>query len=117
MRQTSVAESDRTADREYVAKLEGRGPEPCPVCGQAGAQEWLQGPDRFHGRQEKYTLVRCPACSLVWLSHPPKPAEMYLHYTDAYHKLISGAGQNSPVRWRERKAALAPYKQSGALLD
>jgi SAM-dependent methyltransferase len=42
---------------------------------------------------------------------------MHLHYTDAYHQLISAAGENSPVRWKARKAALAPYKQSGALLD
>ena len=32
-------------------------------------------------------------------------------------KLISAAGQNSPERWRDRNAALAPYKQFGALLD
>jgi hypothetical protein len=35
-------------------------PESCPICGQAGAQEWLRGPDRLHGRQEKYALVCCP---------------------------------------------------------
>jgi 2-polyprenyl-3-methyl-5-hydroxy-6-metoxy-1,4-benzoquinol methylase len=54
---------------------------------------------------------------LVWLSNPPKPLEMHRHYTEAYHKLISSAGQNSPHRWRARKAALAPHKRSGALLD
>ena len=42
---------------------------------------------------------------------------MHLHYTDAYHKLISAAGENSPHRWRDRKATLTQYKQSGALLD
>jgi SAM-dependent methyltransferase len=42
---------------------------------------------------------------------------MHQHYTDAYHKLISAAGENSPVRWKARKAALTPYKQSGVLLD
>jgi len=82
-----------------------------------GAQEWLSGPDRLHGRQEKYALVRCPVCSLVWLSDPPKPSEMHLHYTDAYHKLISAAGDNPYQRWTERKADLAKYKQSGTLLD
>ncbi len=89
----------------------------CPVCGRAGAQEWLQAPDRLHGRHEQYTLVRCPVCSLVWLSHPPRPEEMHLHYTGAYHQLISAGGQNSPHRWRDRKATLTQYKQSGALLD
>lgn len=91
--------------------------EVCPVCGNAGAREWLHAPDRFHGRKERYTLLRCPACSIVWLSHPPAPEEMHKHYTDAYDRLISASGENSPGRWRDRNAALAPYKQSGALLD
>jgi SAM-dependent methyltransferase len=42
---------------------------------------------------------------------------MHLHYTDAYHKLISAAGQNSPARWEFRKETVAQYKHSGALLD
>ena len=107
----------RLADRQDRVRPRNHDPEPCPDLRASGAQEWLRGPDRFHGRQEKYTLVRCPACSLVWLSNPPKPSEMHLHYTDAYDKLISAAGENSPVRWRTRKEALAQHKQSGALLD
>jgi 2-polyprenyl-3-methyl-5-hydroxy-6-metoxy-1,4-benzoquinol methylase len=106
-----VAEPDRFGDRRDEM------PEACPICGHAEPQKWLRGPDRFHGRKEKYALVRCAACSLVWLSDPPKPEEMHLHYTDAYHKLISAAGENSPYRWRDRKAALAPHKRSGSLLD
>jgi SAM-dependent methyltransferase len=42
---------------------------------------------------------------------------MHLHYTDAYDKLISAAGEGSPARWRDRNATLAIHKQSGALLD
>lgn len=91
--------------------------EACPVCGQTGAREWLHAPDRFHGRTHHYTLARCPACSLVWLSDPPKPVDMHVHYTDAYHRLISTAGQNSPSRWDSRKEVLAQYKHSGAILD
>ncbi len=92
-------------------------PEPCPVCGQGGAKEWLRAPDRFHGRQQNYILVRCAGCSLVWISDPPISAEMHLHYTDAYHKLISAAGEHSPARWGFRKEAIAQHMQSGALLD
>jgi len=117
MRVTHVPEPNSVADRQDGAKPKNHGPQACPVCGHVRAQDWLRGPDRFHGREEKYTLVRCPACSLVWLSHPPKPAEMHLHYTDAYHKLISAAGENSPTRWKDRKAALTQCKKSGALLD
>ncbi|MGA2983110.1 MAG: class I SAM-dependent methyltransferase [Terriglobia bacterium] len=39
------------------------------------------------------------------------------HYTDAYHRLISGAGETSTNRWQDRRSALIEYKQSGALLD
>jgi SAM-dependent methyltransferase len=117
MRPASVAEAKWIAVREDGPKSKNLAPEPCPICGQVGAQEWLRGPDRLHGRQEEYALVRCQACSLVWLSNPPKPSEMHLHYTDAYHKLISAGGENSPERWKDRKAVLTQYKQSGTLLD
>jgi SAM-dependent methyltransferase len=42
---------------------------------------------------------------------------MHHHYTDAYHRLISEAGENSPRRWRDRIETLSRYKQRGALLD
>ena len=93
-----------------VATLETAAADPaedsCPICGHAGAALWLRAPDRFHGREVEYTLLRCPSCSLVWLTNPPKPEEMGEHYTEAYDRLISAAGQNSPFRWADRKAAL-----------
>jgi SAM-dependent methyltransferase len=110
-------EQERVGDREDRSSARSYGPEPCAVCGQGDAQEILRAPDRLHGRQEKYTLIRCPDCSLVWLSHPPKPEEMYLHYTDAYHKLISAAGENSARRWRDRLQTVRQHKQSGTMLD
>ena len=117
---TSVASiPEPGSDRGYkeVAWPGSPSAEPCPICGRRDAQVWLRAPDRLHGRQERYTLLRCPGCSLVWLTSPPQPSEMDLHYTDAYHKLISAGGQNSPERWRARKATLTQYKRSGALLD
>jgi SAM-dependent methyltransferase len=108
---------DADAGQDKGAGPGSHGPEPCPICRRADAQVWLRAPDRLHGRQETYTLVRCPGCSLVWLSHPPKPEEMHLHYTDAYHRIISAGGENSPSRWGFRREAIRPYKQSGTLLD
>ena len=92
-------------------------PQLCPVCGQTGAREWLRAPDRLHGRDEQYMLMRCTECAIVWLHDPPSPGQMHLHYTDAYHKIISAGGDNSPHRWHDRKATLAQHKQSGTLLD
>lgn len=109
-----------TAEQAEATTLASRapdGPNLCPACDSTSAREWLRAPDRFHGRKEEYTLLRCSNCSLVWLSRPPKPAEMHAHYTEAYDRLISGAGDNSPLRWGFREKALAPYKTSGALLD
>jgi SAM-dependent methyltransferase len=113
----SVVERVASPGRENVARPDEQNPGACQVCGSRGAREWLQAPDRFHGRRESYALVRCPACSLVWLSNPPQPEDMGGHYTCEYHKLISAAGETSPGRWRDRRAALAPYKRSGSLLD
>ena len=114
----SVSRQGSGANRHDVAFCDDPRPEPCAVCGQSGVREWLRSPDRLHGREVPYTLVRCPGCSLVSLHHPPKPDEMHLHYTDAYHKLISGAGGPNPARrWRDRKATVETYKQSGNLLD
>ena len=113
----SISNADQATRLRETAGLDSHGIEPCPVCGHAGAQEWLQAPDRFHGRRQLYTLVRCSTCALVWLSHPPRREEMGEHYTDAYHRLISGAGANTLYRWRDRRAALIQYKQDGSLLD
>ena len=114
----STASLDPVSVAERTSGSDSHTPEPCPVCGQEGARVCLRAPDRFHGRSETYALVRCPKCSLVWLSHPPKPEEMHLHYTDAYHRLISASGQNSPdARWGFRKVAIEQYKKSGAILD
>ena len=114
---TPAAKSGPDRDVNRVTQPSSPNAEPCPVCGRLEAYRWLAAPDRFHGRREIYTLLRCPACSLVWLSHPPQPDEMYQHYTEAYDRLISAAGEGSPQRWRDRNAALATHKQSGALLD
>lgn len=103
--------------REDSKEERDDGSEPCPLCGRAGPRQWLRAPDRLHGRGVHYRLVRCPDCSLAWLADPPKPEEMYLHYTEAYHNLISVGGDTAPHRWRARKATITRYKQQGALLD
>lgn len=112
-----IPELQTPDDRTNAVSAGGDGAGQCPVCGTTGSQQWLRAPDRLHGRHQQYTLLRCPGCSAVWLDHPPNAQEMHLHYTNAYDRLISAGGQNAPRRWRDRKATLTRYKQSGALLD
>ena len=112
-----VPELNQVQDGKQVAGTGVNAAEPCPLCGQECVREWLRAPDRFHGRRDQYVLLRCSACTVAWLSRPPKPYEMHMHYTEAYDKLISAAGANSPKRWKDRRATLELYKQSGSLLD
>jgi 2-polyprenyl-3-methyl-5-hydroxy-6-metoxy-1,4-benzoquinol methylase len=77
----------------------------------------LRGPDRFHGRTELYTLLRCPNCSLVWIDSPPPPAEMGRHYGPDYDRSISSTGEATLERWRGRCATIAKYQQGGRILD
>jgi 2-polyprenyl-3-methyl-5-hydroxy-6-metoxy-1,4-benzoquinol methylase len=79
--------------------------------------DYLQAPDRFHGREVPFQLVICSKCSLVWIADPPKPEEMALHYSQEYDRSIAAAGDNSPGRWRDRKRALVKYRKSGTILD
>jgi SAM-dependent methyltransferase len=111
-----ASEPDTVIANDASASHGNNSPDSCPVCGLGGSRLWIKAPDRLHGRRENYTLLRCSGCSLVWLSHPPTPEEMHLHYTEAYHRLISTAGDPAK-RWEARKEDLAPHKQSGALLD
>jgi 2-polyprenyl-3-methyl-5-hydroxy-6-metoxy-1,4-benzoquinol methylase len=91
-------------------------PGSCPVCGHAGAQQFLSAPDRFEGRTVNYTLLCCPACALVWLENAPSPANMGEHYTADYDRKIAAGGE-APGHWSERTETLAKYKQHGAILD
>jgi SAM-dependent methyltransferase len=90
--------------------------ERCPSCGHDGAENWLQAPDRFHGRPEIYQLLRCPGCSLVWLKDPPSPEEMGNHYGPDYDRAIAGTGDD-PNHWTSRRDTLLRYKTGGAILD
>jgi SAM-dependent methyltransferase len=39
------------------------------------------------------------------------------HYGPAYDRYISGAGDSSPDKWKDRVQAISPYKTGGTILD
>jgi SAM-dependent methyltransferase len=88
----------------------------CIACGGTEAVAFLAAPDRFHGRNQVFQLVRCPTCSLVWLQDPPRPEDMGQHYGPDYDRSVAAAG-DYPERWIPRRDVLLQHKPSGALLD
>jgi SAM-dependent methyltransferase len=88
----------------------------CIACNTKTGSTYLRAPDRYHGRGELYSLVRCPACSLVWLDNAPASEEMGMHYGTDYDLSVATAG-TTPERWRDRCATLSSYKSGGAILD
>ena len=88
----------------------------CPECGHSEPVVFLRAPDRFHGRQDLYELLRCPSCALVWLKNAPSPPEMGEHYGTDYDRAVSTAGAD-PNHWTDRRDILAKYKSGGSILD
>src|SRR5271170_7103836 len=83
--------------------VEGTGAQPasCPLCGGGQVRDLLVAPDRFHLRKQMYRLIRCESCSGVWLASPPRPLEMWQHYTEDYHRAIVTAGEGAATsRWK-----------------
>ena len=107
----------KAAELNSLEGSEASAVRPCLVCGHEGTEGLLQAPDRFHGATEIYRFVRCSSCSLVWLDNAPKPEDMWQHYGQDYDRKIAAAGESSPGRWRDRREALRPHKQGGAILD
>ncbi len=90
----------------------------CPLCGKIQVSGFLRAPDRFHWRQDVYTLRRCSSCSCVWLDNPPRPEEMGIHYDEDYHRAITTAGEQfADRRWQRQRNAIGRHKQGGTILD
>jgi 2-polyprenyl-3-methyl-5-hydroxy-6-metoxy-1,4-benzoquinol methylase len=106
---------------ETVAKgVKQNSPQPaaCPICGGEQIRESLVAPDRFHLRKQMYRLLRCQSCSGVWLASPPRPLEMWQHYTEDYHKAIVTAGEGAATsRWKPQVKLISQHKSGGAILD
>jgi SAM-dependent methyltransferase len=88
----------------------------CPLCRNCQGEDFLEAPDRFHGLATLYRLLRCPACSLVWLGNPPLPEEMSRHYGEDYDRSVAAGGAETD-HWRGRREVLAQYKSGGTILD
>src|SRR5262252_6831359 len=78
----------------------------------------MKAPDRFHGRKDVFSLMRCPDCAIVWLHDPPLPEEMAYHYGLDYHQLITHSGEGTlEKKWRVPRERVLNMARGGAVLD
>ena len=90
----------------------------CPACGAIDVRAFLQAPDRYHGRQVVYELMRCGSCSVVWLKDPPQPSEMAQHYGSNYDAMIATSGEEAvEAYWSGPRSTLLRHKSGGSILD
>ncbi|MEA2475738.1 MAG: hypothetical protein QOE06_3653, partial [Thermoleophilaceae bacterium] len=99
-------------------EFECRNESACVACGGRQAENYLSAPDRFFSRDIIYKLVRCPSCSLVWLSSPPLPSRIGEHYGPSYDSFIRTATEKkSDQHWQQTLSTIQKYKSGGSLLD
>lgn len=90
----------------------------CPICEHTEGIKLFSAPDRFHGRDTYYQLMRCSSCTLVWVEDPPKPEEMSCHYGRQYHAAITSSGETHlDKRWSGPRNKILEFAQRGSLLD
>jgi len=90
----------------------------CPLCDARRVSNFLCAPDRFHWRRQLYSLKRCSSCSYIWLTCPPHPSEMAVHYDGDYHETIAAGGEGSAEkRWSSSRKVVQQYSRGGSLLD
>src|SRR5665213_114421 len=101
----------------FASEAKDTGRPTCPICGTPNPLNWMAAPDRFHGREKEFQLLRCSSCSMVWLDDPPTKAKMGEHYGPDYDRTISTAAQ-APEHWFGRRDRVLALKPDGeAILD
>ena len=104
-----------TAEPVTLLSEPGSDQKKCPMCAATRTTILLTAPDRFHGRDTQYNLLRCPSCSLVWLDAPPSPSQMGEHYGADYDRTIATA-KKAPSHWFPRRELLR-HKSGGSVSD
>jgi len=57
---------------------------PCALCGQDNTRQRLTSQDWLHGGPDKFTIVECQTCGLVYLNPRPTAANISRYYPDNY---------------------------------
>ena len=88
----------------------------CPCCGEFNSTLWIRVLERSDERVE-YDLLRCSACSHIWIGNAPTPERLALYYSLEYHQALEHSGDHDTQRWSRQKRVLSEYKTEGSILD
>ncbi|HOW42475.1 MAG TPA: class I SAM-dependent methyltransferase [Candidatus Omnitrophota bacterium] len=92
----------------------------CNLCGADAPEPFAEGTDRLLKRGERFTLVRCSRCGLVYLNPRPALADLARHYPPeyvAYKKIAAeqvgimgrGTGRYARLKNRIKQSILERY--------
>lgn len=77
----------------------------CDLCGSTDASRFLEVEDLYYGLPGSFTLQRCDACGLVFLSPRPTRDAIHQYYPDDYSNYDHRAVEDEPfflMRWMRR---------------
>ena len=105
-----------------VTLLENTG---CAVCGVDNSTPFVEA-ENTHGSHflsgERFTLVKCKSCGLVYINPRPRQAEIKKYYASDYY--VSGAGVKvflesllSHYSLKRKKNFVKCFKRAGKILD
>jgi len=89
---------------------------PCPACGGAGVRGGASGKV---GPDSAFAIVRCPACSLLYVDPvPPEATASAAYGSEYYEPWLERREERARARlWRRRLALVAARHTAGTLLD
>jgi 2-polyprenyl-3-methyl-5-hydroxy-6-metoxy-1,4-benzoquinol methylase len=84
----------------------------CPLCGPAASTPLLDDvPDRLHGLEGRYRVVRCDSCGLARTDPRPTPESIGAFYPGDYVPFHVGDDRDRGVVGFLRRVTQAPYRR------
>jgi len=82
----------------------------CFICGTTGEARYRDLSDRLFGVPGEWSILRCEACGLMWLSPRPLPSESSKLYAEYYtHQVESRDSRIRRLRRSVKRSVLASY--------
>lgn len=97
----------------------------CAICGVQEGTLVVEGPDRLYGGSQRYRVLCCGSCGLLFLSPRPAVEEMHAFYPESYKENVPVSAQDPALirrilrshGLRRRVDVILDGRSPGRLLD